>query len=113
MPNSGLVLPTLGLSTRRIVQVDPDKCDEVRWKELQDIEKTRRAILTWSEDPFWQILTRYHGTVVPVLLSDSLLYITMAIYVSVRILLVFGNGLPASLVELGQGQISVVGGFIR
>ena len=84
-----------------------------RWEELQKTEKTRRSILLYGDDPFWKILTRYHGTVVPILLQDALLYITMAIYIVVRLMVYYTNSFPAFLPELVQGQITVVGGFIR
>lgn len=94
------------------VSAQHDK-DEYRWAELQRIEKTRRSILLWVEEPFWKILTHYNGTVVRFLVRDLLLYITMALYVAVRLLARYTGGVPTFLDELGQGQITVVGGFIR
>jgi len=95
------------------VNNDGHDADEYRWAELQRIEKTRRSILLWGEEPFWKILTHYNGTVLRFLLRDMLLYITMAVYIAVRLLARFTGGVPTFLDELGQGQITVVGGFVR
>ena len=90
-----------------------DDGGQARWEELQKTEKTRRSILLYGDDPVWKILTRYHGTVVPILCKDALLYITMAIYIGVRLMVYYTNSFPSYLAELVQGQITVVGGFIR
>ena len=90
-----------------------DDGGQARWEELQKTEKTRRSILLYGDDPVWKILTRYHGTVVPILCKDALLYITMAIYIGVRLMVYYTSSLPSFVAELVQGQITVVGGFIR
>jgi hypothetical protein len=86
---------------------------QARWEDLQKTEKKRRSILLYGDDPVWKILTRYHGTVVPILCKDALLYITMAIYIGVRLMVYYTSSLPSFVAELVQGQITVVGGFIR
>ena len=91
----------------------PVDAHQARWEELQQTEKTRRAILQWVEDPFWKILMRYHGTVMPVLVRDVLLCFTMAIYIAARVAVRKWDKWPISAGEVVQGQVAVVGGFIR
>jgi hypothetical protein len=81
---------------------------------LQQTEKKRREILLYGDDPLWRIMTRYNGSVMPILLTDLQLYVTMAVYVVVRGLIHSKREIfPTYLAELVQGQITVVGGFIR
>jgi predicted membrane chloride channel (bestrophin family) len=86
--------------------------DEYRWEELQRIEKTRRSILLWVEEPFWKTLTHWNGTVLRFLVTDGLMWTTMALYVAVRLVARYAKGVPGFLAELGKGNIAVIGGFL-
>jgi len=83
---------------------------EYSWKELQSIEKRRRAILLQCEQSFWGILSHWDGTVLEILLHDSLLWITIFIYIGVRVWARFG--IPSFVEDLGSGNITVIGSFI-
>lgn len=78
---------------------------EYSWDELKEIEKRRRAILQRTEEPFWSILSHFDGTVLAILLQDSLLWITILIYIGVRIWARYG-GIPEYVAELGTGNIT-------
>jgi hypothetical protein len=91
-----------------------DAAGTASWVNLQQTEKKRREILLFGDDPLWRIMTRYNGSVMPILLTDVQLYLTMAVYVVVRCLIYSKRDIfPPYLAELVQGQITVVGGFIR
>jgi len=98
------VLPFVGSSNNHSAE------DEYRWEELQKIEKRRRAILQWVEEPFWKIITHWNGTVLRFLAMDPLLWLTMMIYAAVRV--VSRLDFPEFLDDLGSGNITVIGGFL-
>jgi hypothetical protein len=56
------------------------------WKKLQRDDQKRLEIIGWVEQPFWQMLFHWNGTVLKALAGDSLLWITMLIFIGVRIL---------------------------
>mmetsp|Transcript_16426 Transcript_16426/g.45808 ORF Transcript_16426/g.45808 Transcript_16426/m.45808 type:complete len:601 (-) Transcript_16426:186-1988(-) len=86
------------------------KNKDMRWEELQSIEKRRRKLLTLVEEPFWKILMHWDGTVLSHLKSDSLLWITIGIYVVIRI----GArlGLPDFVATVGNTNNATVSGFL-
>jgi len=81
-----------------------------RWEELQAIEKKRRNILLRAEEPFWKILSHWDGTVLSHLQSDSVLWITVGIYVAIRV--VARKGLPEYVASIDGGRMGIVGGFL-
>lgn len=83
---------------------------EYTWKELESLEKRRRKILQQTEEPFWGILAHWDGTVLTLLLQDSLFWITVGIYIGIRIWARLG--IPAYVADLGSGDIAVIGGFL-
>mmetsp|Transcript_25302 Transcript_25302/g.47147 ORF Transcript_25302/g.47147 Transcript_25302/m.47147 type:complete len:520 (-) Transcript_25302:115-1674(-) len=85
---------------------DADK----RWKELQRLEKKRRAILKRTEEPFWKTLLYWDGTVLSHLKMDSVLWLTMGLYVLMRV--AAREGLPDFVSSLDTGRITIVGGFL-
>lgn len=108
------------LMTSDYVFEDPEvvvqKQQYTPWKELQDIERRRRKILKRSELPFWRILGYFEGTCLKAMVVDWLLWVTLGVYVSLRVVLRLGLGGEAlHLVDLGLGDttdISVIGGFL-
>jgi predicted membrane chloride channel (bestrophin family) len=80
------------------------------WEELESIEKRRRAILKRTEEPFWGILAHWDGTVLPSILQNSLFWITVVIYIVIRVWA--RTGIPDYVVDLGSGDIAVIGGFL-
>ncbi len=83
---------------------------EYTWDELEAIETRRRAILKRSEEPFWGILAHWDGTVLPSIFTDSLFWITVGIYILIRVWA--RTGIPDYVVDLGSGDIAVIGGFL-
>lgn len=86
------------------------KHDDYRWEELQRIEKKRRNILKRAEEPFWKTLTHWDGTVLSHLKGDSVLWLTIAIYIGVRV--AAREGLPDFVSGLDSGRMTIVGGFL-
>ena len=84
------------------------------WDQLNALERRRRAILKRVELPFWHILTYWDGTCLKVMIQDFLLWITLAIYISIRIMIVSPNNehIPDYLVSLGNTNIDIIGGFL-
>jgi Bestrophin, RFP-TM, chloride channel len=81
------------------------------WAELDRIEKLRRRILTWSEEPFWRILAHWNGTCLRDMVRSSLFWITIALYVSVRMQSRYGD-VPTYVINLDDGSVGVLGGFL-
>lgn len=82
------------------------------WTELKDLERQRRDILKRTELGFWKILQHYHGTCLGLLVSDLLLWITGAIYASIRVAVHLGS-LPAFVANIGEASnIDIIGGFL-
>jgi Bestrophin, RFP-TM, chloride channel len=94
-----------------LVSNDSDLSEEDRrWKELQRLEKKRRAILKRVEEPFWKTLFHWDGTVLSHLKADSVLWITMSLYIATRVLA--RKGLPDFVSSLDSGRMGIVGGFL-
>jgi predicted membrane chloride channel (bestrophin family) len=99
-----------GATIAQAAQVMLPSYNEYTWKELTSIEKRRRAILLNAEQPFWKMLSHWDGTVLEILLQDSLLYITLFIYIAIRVWARYG--IPSYVADLGGGNTVVIGSFI-
>lgn len=85
---------------------------EYSWQELQRIELDRRAILKRVELPFWKILSYWNGTCLGVLSRDSLLWLSITLYIVIRLQVHFGF-IPIYVQQIGQStNIDVLGGFL-
>lgn len=84
--------------------VMPSDDSPYTWKQLVKREKERRKILTRNEQNRWLILSHYTGTVLNILLTDSLFWITVLIYIGVRLWSRLGN-IPNYVADLGGGNI--------
>lgn len=87
--------------------------DELTHSDLVDIETRRRDILRRSEDPFYKTLLHWDGTCIRILIFDPLIWITIILYVLVRVKCRYG--LPEYLQDtdpLSGNNISVIGGFL-
>ena len=83
---------------------DPD------YKRLQEIERRRRAILKRKDASFFRTLLFWDGTVLHAVIRESMLYITLLIYVAVR---VFARiGLPEFVSDIGTADITTIGAFV-
>jgi len=89
----------------------PSKAREYSWQELQDIENRRRKVLPRVGLAFWEILLRWDGTCLGLLVKDALLWITITLYVVTRISIRFGS-VPNFVDSLGTGDVTVLGGFL-
>lgn len=85
------------------------------FSELQDIERKRRKILQRAELPFWRILGYFEGTCLKAMSVDILLWVTMVVYISIRIMLrldVASDSFTKMMTDIGDADISVIGGFL-
>ena len=80
------------------------------YKRLQDIEKRRRAILKRTDLGFFRMLFFWDGTCLQAVLSEAMLWITMLIYVLVRVGAY--TSLPTFVSEIGSTDITTVGAFV-
>lgn len=91
-----------------------NRTGELSYDELKNIEKTRRGLLRKVEDPSWKIfLLNYHGTVLSLIIFDALLWITLSIYIAMRIW--SRNNMPDSVlgaIQGASGNITSVNTFI-
>ena len=96
--------------TSAVKTVLPGGKSDFQWEELQRIERKRRNLLKRVEEPFWKTLLHWDGTVLSHLKSDSVLWLTIAIYVAIRI--GARKGLPSYVSTLDSGRLDIVGGFL-
>jgi predicted membrane chloride channel (bestrophin family) len=89
----------------------PRKAKEYTWKELQDIEARRRKVLPRVSLGFWEILAQWDGTCLGLLVKDALLWITLIMYLVVRLSIRYGS-VPTFVDSLGAGDMTVLGGFL-
>jgi len=82
-----------------------------RWAQLQDLEARRRAIHKRVEEPFWKMLLHWDGTVFRQITRDALFYITIGLYVGIRVH-ARQESLPSYVDDLGNGQIALLGSFL-
>jgi hypothetical protein len=80
------------------------------WKKVQELEKRRRAILKKTDSSFFRMLLFWDGTVLQALITEPMLWITMLIYVLVRV----GArvGLPTFVSEVGGTDTTTIGAFL-
>jgi len=84
------------------------------YKELRGIEKTRRSLLRQCEAPVLNIVCKWKGTCLRILVTDPLVWISFGIYVSLRVYYTV-HDLPAFLVGFvagSNGNIIVIGAFM-
>jgi hypothetical protein len=111
MSNVLLSLKTVASSTAQVVAetVVGGKGDRT-WDELKAIEKKRREILRRLSLPLIRILFFWDGTCNSILLQDPLVWITLALYVVVRIQARVGyTGFAGNI---STSDIGVIGGFL-
>ncbi|KAI2509425.1 Reverse transcriptase (RNA-dependent DNA polymerase) [Fragilaria crotonensis] len=83
------------------------------WDELKDIDERRRAILRRCEYGLWRTLSNIDGSVLGFLMRDSLFWITILIFIIVRIQVrVFQQQIPVFVEALDDGNLVIIGGFI-
>ena len=96
--------------------VDPEaivnKKQYVPYHVLKDVESRRRKVLKRTELPFWRIICYFEGTCLKAMSVDWLLWVTIAVYVGLRIALRQNNLFMVAL-DLGNTDISVIGGEWR
>mmetsp|Transcript_34880 Transcript_34880/g.74394 ORF Transcript_34880/g.74394 Transcript_34880/m.74394 type:complete len:388 (-) Transcript_34880:75-1238(-) len=82
------------------------------FQELQFIEKQRRDILLRAELPFWRILIFWSGTCLREISTDVLVWITLAIYATIRIHANSVYDVPDYVDLFEESNISILGGFL-
>ena len=78
---------------------------EQKWTELQATESKRRALLKRTGDSFFSILFSYEGTFWRILARDVLLWFTLSVYATCRIL-TQGSGM---VFWISSNQIGALG----
>lgn len=81
------------------------------FENLSKLEAERRKILKRLELPAWRILTYTSGTCLKGLVLDPLIWITMAIYVGIRIAAHVSNR-QVEVEIMGKSEIGVLGAFL-
>ena len=103
---------TDGCAPLQMQQEYRPKRRKYNWEQLQRLESRRRAILKRTELSFWKILTFWDGTCLREMMHDPLIWITIGIYVLIRLQVRFLDVLPRFVMELGNTDIGVIGGFL-
>lgn len=89
------------------------KTHQYTWDELKEIDERRRAILRRCENGLWRTLSNIDGSVLGFLLRDSLFWITILIFIMVRIQVrIVPQQIPVFVEALGDGKLVIIGGFI-
>ena len=94
---------TMSSTVKAVSDLVGDK--ELSWDELCAIEKRRRNVLKRTELPFFRILFFWDGTVLPMLATDALMWITILIYVLIRVG-ARAVGMPGFVTDLGNELLS-------
>eukprot|EP00584_Thalassiosira_punctigera_P007426 CAMPEP_0172541766 /NCGR_PEP_ID=MMETSP1067-20121228/12536_1 /TAXON_ID=265564 ORGANISM="Thalassiosira punctigera, Strain Tpunct2005C2" /NCGR_SAMPLE_ID=MMETSP1067 /ASSEMBLY_ACC=CAM_ASM_000444 /LENGTH=384 /DNA_ID=CAMNT_0013327879 /DNA_START=121 /DNA_END=1272 /DNA_ORIENTATION=+ len=81
------------------------------WEDLNTLERKRRDILRRLELPFSRILTYYDGTCLMAFMKDWLGWLTVGIYVFVR-MQVRLPWVPFRVYDFGDSDIGIIGGFL-
>jgi predicted membrane chloride channel (bestrophin family) len=89
----------------------PSRAKEYTWTELQDIETRRRKVLPRVSLGFWETLAQWDGTCLGLLVKDALLWVTITLYIVVRLSIRYGS-VPTFVDSLGTGDMTVLGGFL-
>ena len=55
------------------------------YKKLQKVELRRRRLLRKTEDPAWKVVFNWHGTIYPIVFSDALIWISLGLFLILRI----------------------------
>ena len=83
----------------------------VPFTKLEQIECRRRAILKRSELPFWRILGYFEGTCLRSICVDWLLWLTVGVYSTLRVVLRNDDLLP-DVHDFGNTDLTIIGGFL-
>lgn len=95
---------------KQSIQSMSGKTNDMTWEQLCAIESRRRKVLKLHDNNFLLLLLHWDGTVLRLLAKDVLLWITMIVYVGVRVQLRID--LPEFVRYVSNSNITVVGGFL-
>ena len=113
---SGLILPRSGARDERrlngVIKKNPGCNENISFEELKCIEKERRELLLRAELPFWRILLYFNGTSLKDIVTDSLVWTSMLIYIWIRVTAHSIDYVPAGAAYLEKTNISILGGFL-
>lgn len=83
------------------------------WSRIKDIEDRRLRILKRVELPVWKLLFHTQGTCLKGLALDPLIYITMGIYIGLRVMARLSEeDAPLAVNLLNKSDINILGGFL-
>eukprot|EP00573_Skeletonema_grethae_P001810 CAMPEP_0201691054 /NCGR_PEP_ID=MMETSP0578-20130828/4317_1 /ASSEMBLY_ACC=CAM_ASM_000663 /TAXON_ID=267565 /ORGANISM="Skeletonema grethea, Strain CCMP 1804" /LENGTH=386 /DNA_ID=CAMNT_0048176177 /DNA_START=84 /DNA_END=1244 /DNA_ORIENTATION=- len=110
VPSGGADGADAFVESPKLVQVEAETRPD--FKELKKIEKKRREILLRAELPFWRIIMFWSGTCLKEIAADSLVWLTIIIYVGIRIYANHIDFVPDSVEMLSKTNIGILGGFL-
>ena len=82
------------------------------YEEISEIEQERREILKKVEWPFLKILTTFSGTCLRALAIDYLVWVTLFVFLGIRLQARSGDNVPAMADQLANTDIDIIGGFL-
>ncbi len=80
------------------------------WERLNEIERRRLNVLGRTDVSFFRMLFYWDGTVLQAVITKPMLWITLAIYIAVRIGARWD--MPSFVSTLGSTDTAVIGGFL-
>ena len=86
--------------------------EELTFDQLTRVENRRRSILRRSEEPFYSVLCHWDGTCLRILILDPLIWLTVTLYVLIRVKCHIGLPDYMQDADLSSSNISVIGGFL-
>eukprot|EP00985_Skeletonema_marinoi_P012656 scaffold6152_cov129-Skeletonema_marinoi.AAC.2 len=95
-----------------VIKKDSGSQEDLSFEDLASIEKERRQLLLRSELPFWRILSYYRGTSLRAVVSDSLVWTTLLIYVWIRWRANTIDYVPAAVAMMEKTNVNILGGFL-
>mmetsp|Transcript_20973 Transcript_20973/g.31282 ORF Transcript_20973/g.31282 Transcript_20973/m.31282 type:complete len:381 (-) Transcript_20973:193-1335(-) len=95
-----------------VIKKDSSSQEDLSFQDLTSIEKERRQLLLRSELPFWRILSYYRGTSLRAVVSDSLVWTTLLIYVWIRWRANTIDYVPAAVAMMEKTNVNILGGFL-
>mmetsp|Transcript_36103 Transcript_36103/g.53031 ORF Transcript_36103/g.53031 Transcript_36103/m.53031 type:complete len:393 (-) Transcript_36103:165-1343(-) len=95
-----------------VIKKDSGSQEDLTFQDLTSIEKERRELLLRSELPFWRILSYYRGTSLRAVVTDSLVWTTLIIYVWIRWRANTIDYVPAAVAMMEKTNVNILGGFL-
>eukprot|EP00547_Thalassionema_nitzschioides_P002190 CAMPEP_0194213620 /NCGR_PEP_ID=MMETSP0156-20130528/14343_1 /TAXON_ID=33649 /ORGANISM="Thalassionema nitzschioides, Strain L26-B" /LENGTH=429 /DNA_ID=CAMNT_0038941693 /DNA_START=29 /DNA_END=1318 /DNA_ORIENTATION=- len=86
--------------------------DALTWKQLNGIENARREVMDRAELPFLKMLSYWSGTCLRALTWDPMIWVTMAIFVGIRVQSRLVEEKPNFIDTISDTSVDILGGFL-